>query len=402
MIKNILIVTDCFPPNFAPRMGALSSNLKNMGMNVTVISEDNSEKHYNLPHLPKDIYRYNYQASLSKVKYYLKTAVNLFFDHKSIAFYRRFSFAIKGGKFDLVLCSTFNEFPLSLAYRISKKLNIPLVCDMRDLIEQFGDIQYSHTAFSSNAFNRFFASLLRGKRIRKRNFVLSKAAAVTTVSPWHKEFLSKINGNVHLIYNGYSSDIFYPQEKISSTFDIIYTGRFLDSNTDSLNMLFSAVEELGIKDLKLVWYTDSKSGVTIKKALEKYPKCMECAEINDMVSIQEVPNLLAESSVVLVLNYNSEANHTKGIMTTKFFEAVGVEKPVLCVRGDDGCLSQVIGETNAGVAASSVEEVKNFIREKYNEWQKNGFTRQNVKNKEYFCRENQAKQFIEIFNTLIK
>jgi hypothetical protein len=402
MIKNILIVTDCFPPNFAPRMGALSSNLKNMGINVTVISEDNSEKHYNLPHLPKDIYRYNYQASLSKVKYYLKTAVNLFFDHKSIAFYRRFYHTIKYGKFDMVLCSTFNEFPLNLAYRISRKLNIPLVCDMRDLIEQFGDIQYSHTAFSSNAFNRFFASLLRGKRIRKRNFVLSKAAAVTTVSPWHKEFLSKINGNVHLIYNGYSSDIFYPQEKISSTFDIIYTGRFLDSNTDSLNMLFSAVEELDIKDLRLVWYTDSKSGGTIKKALEKYPKCMECAEINDMVSIQEVPNLLAESSVVLVLNYNSEANHTKGIMTTKFFEAVGVEKPVLCVRGDDGCLSQVIGETNAGVAASSVEEVKNFIREKYNEWQKNGFTRQNVKNKEYFCRENQAKQFIEIFNTLIK
>ena len=402
MIKNILIVTDCFPPNFAPRMGALSSNLKNMGINVTVISEDNSEKHYNLPHLPKDIYRYNYQASLSKVKYYLKTAVNLVYDHKSRAFYKRFSSAIKGGKFDLVLCSTFNEFPLSLAYRISRKLNIPLVCDMRDLIEQFGDIQYSHTAFSSNAFNRFFASLLRGKRIRKRNFVLSKAAAVTTVSPWHKEFLSKINSNVHLIYNGYSSDIFYPQEKISSTFDIIYTGRFLDSNTDSLNMLFSAVEELGIKDLRLVWYTDSKSGGTIKKALEKYPKCMECAEINDMVSIQEVPNLLAESSVVLVLNYNSEANHTKGIMTTKFFEAVGVEKPVLCVRGDDGCLSQVIGETNAGVAASSVEEVKNFIREKYNEWQKNGFTRQNIRNKEYFCRENQAKQFIEIFNTLIK
>ena len=402
MIKNILIVTDCFPPNFAPRMGALSSNLKNMGINVTVISEDNSEKHYNLPHLPKDIYRYNYQASLSKVKYYLKTAVNLFFDHKSIAFYRRFYHTIKYGKFDMVLCSTFNEFPLSLAYRISRKLNIPLVCDMRDLIEQFGDIQYSHTAFSSNAFNRFFASLLRNKRIKRRNFVLSKASAVTTVSPWHKEFLSKINGNVHLIYNGYSSDIFYPQEKISSTFDIIYTGRFLDSNTDSLNMLFSAMEELDIKDLRLVWYTDSKSGGTIKKALEKYPKCMECAEINDMVSIQEVPNLLAESSVVLVLNYNSEANHTKGIMTTKFFEAVGVEKPVLCVRGDDGCLSQVIGETNAGVAASSVEEVKNFIREKYNEWQKNGFTRQNIRNKEYFCRENQAKQFIEIFNTLIK
>jgi hypothetical protein len=42
-----------------------------------------------------------------------------------------------------------------------------------------------------------------------------------------------------------------------------------------------------------------------------------------------------------------------------------------------------------------------FITEKYNEWQKNGFTRQNVRNKEYFCRENQANQFIEVFNSVL-
>jgi hypothetical protein len=89
-------------------------------------------------------------------------------------------------------------------------------------------------------------------------------------------------------------------------------------------------------------------------------------------------------------------------MTTKFFEAVGVEKPVLCVKSDEGCLAQVINETNAGLSAKTEEEVMEFITEKYNEWQKNGFTRQNVRNKEYFCRENQANQFIEIFNTLTK
>ena len=400
MIKNILIVTDCFLPNFAPRMGSLASNLEKMGYNVTVISEDNGETHYNLPHRLKNIYRYNYQASLSKIKYYFKTAVNLVFDHKSRAFYKRYSSVIETGCFDLVLCSTFNEFPLSLSYKIAQKLNIPLVCDVRDLIEQFGSVNYSHNAFAGNAFNRFFVSLLRNKRLRKRNFVLSRAAAVTTVSPWHKEFLGKINSNVHLIYNGYSSDIFSPFQKKSSTFDIIYTGRFLDSNTHSLNMCFEAVEQLDIKDIRLVWYTDSKSQQTIKKALERHPKCMECAEINDMVSIQKVPNLLAESSVVLVLNYNSEANHTKGIMTTKFFEAVGMEKPVLCVRGDDGCLSKVIEETNAGVAAKTTEDIKAFITEKYTEWQKNGFTKQNVRNKEYFCRENQAQQFVEVFNSI--
>jgi hypothetical protein len=104
---------------------------------------------------------------------------------------------------------------------------------------------------------------------------------------------------------------------------------------------------------------------------------------------------------VLVLTNKSDENGPKGIMTTKFFEAIGVEKPVLCVPNDEGCLGQVINEVNAGLAANSAQEVQNFITEKYNEWQKNGFTRQNVRNKEYFCRENQAKEFIKVFNTVL-
>jgi hypothetical protein len=89
-------------------------------------------------------------------------------------------------------------------------------------------------------------------------------------------------------------------------------------------------------------------------------------------------------------------------MTTKFFEAIGVEKPVLCVRSDQGCLAQVIKETNAGIAANSVEEVKSFITLKYKEWQEKGFTRQPILARHQFSRENQAKQFVEIFDTLLK
>ena len=86
MSKKILIVTDCFPPNFAPRMGILSSNLEKMGYDVTIISEDNSETHYALEKLPQNTNLYNYQSSLSRAGYYFKTALNLFFDHKSRAF----------------------------------------------------------------------------------------------------------------------------------------------------------------------------------------------------------------------------------------------------------------------------------------------------------------------------
>lgn len=400
MAKKILIVTDSFPPNFAPRMGMLSSNLEKLGYDIIVISEDNGEIHYNLSNITKKVFSYNYQSNISRISYYIKSGLNLIFDHKTQTFYKKFYKQIKDEKIDLVLCSTFNEFPLTLAYRLARKWQIPLVCDIRDVAEQFGEATY--TSLQNNFISRFFTNLLRKKRIRKRNKVLKSADGITTISPWHKDFLSKFNKNVHLIYNGYSKEIFCAKDTKSNSFDIIYTGRILDSGTRNPQLLFRAIEELSFENIKMKWYVDNNSKAILNESLKDFPKCRLITEINNLVSINEIPTLLQQSSIVLVLTNKSGENRPKGIMTTKFFEAVGVEKPVLCVRSDEGCLAQVISETNAGLAAKTTEEVKDFITEKYSEWQKNGFTRQDIINKEYFCRENQAKQFVEIFNNLVK
>ena len=300
------------------------------------------------------------------------------------------------------MCSTFNEFPLNLAYKISRKLNVPLICDIRDLVEQFGYNLYSRNKISNHSFNRFFTNLIRKKRIYIRNKIISKADAITTVSPWHKEYLNQFNTNVHLIYNGYSQEIFYSKDVKSETFDIIYTGRLLDPQAQNPELLFNAIEELKLEKLRIVWYVDKTSKEIISKELENYPITKSISEINNLVPVSAIPNLLNESSIILVLTNKSTEDGPKGIMTTKFFEAIGVEKPVLCVRSDEGCLSQVIKETNAGLAATNVEEVKSFITKKYKEWENNGFTRQEIVSREKFSRENQAKQFVEIFNSLIK
>ena len=404
MIKNrkILIVTDSFPPNFAPRMGLLSYHLEKMGWDVTIISEDNSEIHYNLPNLPKKVYRYNYQANASKTEYYLKSALNLIYDHKTNSFLNKFYKEIKNEYFDLVLCSTFNEFPLNLAYKISKKLNIPLLCDIRDLAEQFGSKIYDTNGQTHNYIGRYFTNLLRKRRIQRRNYVLKKANAITTISPWHLDFIKRYNKNVYLIYNGFSEKDFIAKEVKSNSFNIVYTGRLLDLNTRNPELLFNAIEELKLEKLRIVWYVDKTSKEIISKELENYPITKSISEINNLVPVSAIPNLLNKSSIILVLTNKSTEDGPKGIMTTKFFEAIGVEKPVLCVRSDEACLSQVIKETNAGLAATNVEEVKSFITKKYKEWENNGFTRQEIVSREKFSRENQAKQFVEIFNSLIK
>ena len=80
-------------------------------------------------------------------------------------------------------------------------------------------------------------------------------------------------------------------------------------------------------------------------------------------------------------------------MTTKFYEALGCEKPVLCTPSDKGILADTIQFTNAGLASSDMKEIKAFILDKYAEWKHQGFTRQAVSNKDQFNRYIQAQEF---------
>jgi hypothetical protein len=106
---------------------------------------------------------------------------------------------------------------------------------------------------------------------------------------------------------------------------------------------------------------------------------------------------------VLVLSNKATQEGPKGIMTTKFFEALGTEKPVLCVRSDEACLASAIEKTNAGVAATNVEEVKAFLLEKYQQWRQQGYTQHAVNQveKSLFSRQEQAQAFENIIQSIL-
>ena len=104
----------------------------------------------------------------------------------------------------------------------------------------------------------------------------------------------------------------------------------------------------------------------------------------------------------MLLTNRAQGTGPKGVMTTKFFESLAVEKPILCVRSDESYLAEAIGETKAGLAATSVKEVCHFLKYYYKEWREKGYTSSPIdKNKLLrFSREEQAKQFIQIFEKI--
>jgi glycosyltransferase involved in cell wall biosynthesis len=233
---------------------------------------------------------------------------------------------------------------------------------------------------------------------------LKKAQYITTVSPWHVETLSRYNPNVELIYNGYDPELFYPETIPTRHFIITYTGRLIGTAMQDPNLFLEALSVLIREnviyppDCQVHWYVDEASREIIMGEAEKY-NVLSYMNFMGYVSGAKVPHILNSSSVLLLLTNRSTANGPKGVMTTKFFESLAVEKPILCVRSDESYLAEAIKESRAGLAATRVEEVCEFLKQHYEEWKKHGHTHA-TPDRNVTCsysRREQAGQFADLF-----
>jgi len=396
MKPRLLILCDPFTsPAYTPRLRCLCDYLTAQGWQLDLYTERSEPLPFEHSYPIHEITVYR---TSTFIEWAFKSIASLCFDWRNRYFSRQVRKRISPNSYDLVLCCTFSTFPLRAALDIATNKNIPLHVDLRDIDEQAPNAQYqSHRQW----WLRPFRSWYRNTNIRRRNCVLRQADAISCVSPWHVSFLQAINSNVSLIYNGFDSTVFYPQDKQSDLFTITYVGRVYEQPMQDPTLLFEALRDTDIP-VHVHWYTNSVGQQRIQRMAKTYG-VEHFMEYHDYVPTQHVPAILNEASILLVLSNKASLSGAHGIMTTKFFEALGVEKPVLCVQSDEECLAQVIHETKAGIAATTADEVKAFIRDAHEQWLTNGFTRQMVskEHKQYFTRQYQAKQFESLLLSLI-
>lgn len=407
MKKNIIILTDSpGPPLYNPRMRYLIQNLHRRGWQFTVFAEQMPNETFLFEDCQNIMIPY-YKGNKWKDK--CLWLLDKLFNAKEKRLYRAVRKNIANPPFDLILCSAFNTYPLITARRLAKKWNLPLVVDLRDIAEQWGGVSYLQHGLHIGI--KWLDSILTDWYvrigIRQRNRTIRQAAAITTISTWHQKILSKHHSSVHLIYNGYDENSLSPKNEISSAFLITYTGKIFDFFYTNPHLLFVALKSLKQKDLlpaelQLHFYSNLSCHPLLRQAAQE-ANIQDIVFVHPFVPNEEIPNILHQTSIALVLTNKTGKDGPHGIMTTKFFEALGVEKPVLCVPSDEESLSEVIQQTNAGIAAKTAEEIEQFILDKYHEWQQNGFTRQlvNQVQKQRFTRQYQAGQFENLFLSLI-
>ena len=366
---HILVVSDPpVAPGYLPRLRYLCDYLDRKGFAVTLLTETSEPLPFAHNYPIETIRMY----SGSTFNWFVKTVWTLLTDWHNRVFAKRALSVLHGG-FDLVLCTAFSDFPLGAAQRIAQTLQVPLICDIRDLDEQVDDsrYQYQHQQWWLMPFRRLYRAI----HIRRRNKVLRSANAITTVSPWHKNFIQNLTANsvpVYTIYNGFDEQQFYPENIRTEQFTITYIGSLFHWQRPALEKVKQAVE-----------------GISIQMDIHT-PQ-------DHPVAHDRLGDAIRRSGIMLVLT----SPNTHGMLTTKFYEALGCAKPILCVPSDQGALAELMAYTNAGIATDDIEAIKAFILQHYRSWEQNGFTAQQTQHREEFSREAQTKQMEQILLSTI-
>jgi glycosyltransferase involved in cell wall biosynthesis len=399
--KTVLIITDHFPPESAPRMGYLSKYLGDYNWKGIAISPFYDNERNTFDYLSGYIPCKRVSASEKNIKKNIfQKGIGFFSPDLRIPWWinkKMIQLAndlVSKEQVDIVLCSTWTLFPLNIAYKISKLFNIPWIADLRDIYEEYP----VKTSILMGLFNKI------GKL--RRNYLLKKSNYVTVVSKKHQEILSNYKIKARIIYNGFDSELFIPSKnRRLDKFRIVYTGTLSNFSVGyDISPLFSSINKLfnngyiGYENFRIQFYSDSKSREIINDLAIKY-KINDFIDIFNNISFIEIPKILNDASILLLL----VPGRNMGIMTTKFYEYLGVGRPILCIWNDEGEIEDIINKSNTGIAAKIEEEIQSFIKNKYDEWLNTGYVNSDNNNDfiMQFSRKNQAKQFTDLFNIII-
>lgn len=215
-----------------------------------------------------------------------------------------------------------------LGAALSHLFNCPLIIDYRD--------QFSN----SHMFGGYLSSL----EYKIDSFLCRRAQKVITISPSMNTYYSNLNDDTRLLMNGYDPNLFWPNTSIinrSSPFIIRYFGSI--QHATRLPIILLEALKKTTTNVTLDFYGDVP---LIEEYLTENPELKKNVIVNAGVPLAQVRKLMAESDFNLLCETISGASlsHT-GVMTSKLFEYLAVERPVLALISEKSDMVSVLSDS---------------------------------------------------------
>lgn len=247
----------------------------------------------------------------------------------------------------------------------------------RDIKRKYGIpwVAHFHDLWTQNHYYPY-GPLRHGLEQKLERGTMSWADSLVTISQPLAEKLSQLHQRkpTYVITGGFDPEEFGKSPpQLSAKFTITYTGNIYPKK-QSPEPLFKALAELileGIiapKDVEVRFYGPELGWVQRQIASHHFEEVVKQFGI---VPWQLSLEKQRESQLLLLLDWTDP--NELGVYTGKVFEYLCARRPILAVGGSsNGVLHKLLEETKSGVHCSTVEEVKNFLRQAYREYKLKG------------------------------
>jgi glycosyltransferase involved in cell wall biosynthesis len=276
-----------------------------------------------------------------------------------------------------------------IAKELKEKHKISWVAELRDLWTQNHNYPYS-------PLRKFFEKRLEIETLLRAD------ALVALSSPDAEKLRALHKGKrIYTITNGFDPDkISDGKANLTSKLTITYTGQIYTKQDPSklLVALKGLISDktLDPTDVEVRFYGPENALLT------KHIQELGLSNIVKQYGVVPIEISLKkqnESQLLLLLKW--EDPRERGVYSGKVFEYLAAKRPVLATGGTDDVITELLNETNVGIDAKSVEDIKNALRKSYIDYKlKDKISYQGIEEKidKYSYREI-AKKFAEVIST---
>ena len=300
--------------------------------------------------------------------------------------YRKGEKELKSRRYDLIFSTSPTICAHILGYKLSRRFNIPWICEFRDL----WTLQ-PHSPFAGTKRG------LKESTI-ERNLLARANKIVVVTKTFKKEFISNYpilpSNKIEVIYNGYErlSSIGYSG---SNKLTIAYTGSMYGQYYPV--ELYQALDILLAKspNMKFHFLFIGNVEEQISEKLKSYSSIS--TEFIPFQSKKDILKILEQAAALLVFQLGKYSS-----VPSKVFEYLSYQKPILAIVPKDE-LREIVMMTGMGYCAdpSDIEEIQNVLKKLYEDWNQKKLPKpQNIGVLEKFQRRNQTQQLSQLFDEI--
>ncbi len=274
---------------------------------------------------------------------------------------------------------------------------IPWVADLRDPWTDIRYYQFVKRSKISYWLDRFLETL-----------VLKYTDAITTVSrDLVRMFSAKLKGNFsgkfHIIPNGYDEEDFSAlQYQMHDTFEILHTGNMQDHQNP--HILWNVLKKMADQQ------PEYRRLIRVRLVGRTHPEIRQAvteAGVANMVSFlpfrphREILPMMANADLLLMVIPRVEKN--LGIVTGKFFEYMGSNRPILIIGPPDSDAGQLVRPITGSriIDYDDEKSLEQYLTNAIAKWKAGKWFFDNRDYTRQFSRKVLTEKLVEIFNRLV-